>query len=170
MKTKENFKMRALLVIMISCFFSVNGFAQGAANFSGAWAYNESKSVLGEGGFRMISQTVTITQNDKTFTLERSFRGQDGEDRKMTETYTLDGKESVNPVFNTSKKSNAVWSADKKVLTVTSSMVFEMNGEQNEIKSVEKYKLGDAGKSLTIESKSSSSMGERIYTLAYDKK
>jgi len=170
MKTKENFKMRALLVIMISCFFTVNGFAQGAANFSGSWAYNESKSVLGEGGFRMISQTVTITQNDKTFTLERSFRGQDGEDRKMTETYTLDGKESVNPVFNTSKKSNAVWSADKKVLTVTSSMVFEMNGEQNEIKSVEKYKLGDAGKSLSIESKSSSSMGERIYTLAYDKK
>jgi len=170
MKTKENFKMRALLVIMISCFFTVNGFAQGAANFSGSWAYNESKSALGEGGFRMISQTVTITQNDKTFTLERSFRGQDGEDRKMTETYTLDGKESVNPVFNTSKKSNAVWSADKKVLTVTSSMVFEMNGEQNEIKSVEKYKLGDAGKSLTIESKSSSSMGERIYTLAYDKK
>jgi len=162
--------LRALLVIMISCFFSVNGFAQGAANFSGSWAYNESKSVLGEGGFRMISQTVTIAQNDQTFTIERTFRGQDGEDRKMSETYTLDGKESVNPIFNTSKKSKAVWSSDKKVLTVTSSMVFEMNGEQNEIKTVEIYKHGDAGKSLTIESKSSSSMGERNYTLAYDKK
>jgi len=170
MKTKENFKLRALLFVIISCLISVNGFAQGAANFSGSWAYNEAKSVLGEGGFRMISQTVTITQNDQTFVLERSFRGQDGEDRKMSETYTLDGKESVNPVFNTSKKSKAVWSADNKVLTVSSVMVFEMNGEQNEIKSVEVYKLGDGGKSLTIESKSSSSMGERIYTLAYDKK
>jgi hypothetical protein len=170
MKTKENFKLRALLLVVISCFFSVNGIAQGVANFSGSWAYNESKSVLGEGGFRMISQTVTITQNDQSFTLERTFKGQDGEDRKMTEAYTLDGKESVNPVFNTSKKSKAVWSADNKVLTVSSVMVFEMNGEQNEIKTVEVYKLGDAGKSLTIESKSSSSMGERIYTLAYDKK
>lgn len=165
MKAKEKFKLIALLFILISSFFSVNGFAQSAVNFTGSWAYNESKSVLGEGGFRMISQTVTITQNDQTFTLERSFRGQDGED-----SYTLDGKESVNPIFNTTKKSNAVWSADKKVLTVTSVMIFEMNGERNEIKSVEIYKLGDAGKSLTIESKSSSSMGERIYTLAYDKK
>jgi hypothetical protein len=170
MKTNVNLKLRALLLVIVSCFISGNLFAQGAANFSGSWAYNESKSVLGEGGFRMISQTVIITQTDQAFTLERTFRGQDGEDRKMSETYTLDGKESINPVFNTSKKSNAVWSADKKVLTVSSVMVFEMNGEKNEIKSTEIYKLGDSGKSLSIDSQSVSSMGERKYTLAYDKK
>jgi hypothetical protein len=88
----------------------------------------------------------------------------------MSETYTLDGKESVNPVFNTSKKSTATWSSDKQLLTVSSVMVFEMNGESNEIKTVEQYKLADAGKTLSITSQSTSSMGERKATLVYDKK
>jgi hypothetical protein len=170
MKTKVNLKLRALLFAAAVCLLTVSVNAQGTTNFSGSWAYNEAKSVLGEGGFRMISQTITISQNDQTFTLERTFRGQDGEDRKMSETYTLDGKESVNPVFNTSKKSKAVWSADKKVLTVSSVMVFEMNGEQNEIKTTEIYKPGETGNSITIDTQSASSMGERKYTLAYDKK
>ena len=52
----------------------------------------------------------------------------------MSEKYTLDGKESVNPIFNTTKKSTATWSADKKSLTVSSVMVFEMNGERMRIK------------------------------------
>jgi hypothetical protein len=87
----------------------------------------------------------------------------------MEETYTLDGKESVNPMFNTSKKSTAVWAADKKSLTVSSVMTFEMNGESNTIKTVEVYKLSDAA-TLSIDSQSSSSMGERKATMVYDKK
>lgn len=164
------FNMKSGLFIALSFLLSAVSFAQGAANFSGSWAYNESKSNLGEGGFRMISQIVTITQDEKSFKLERTFTGQDGEERKMSETYTLDGKQSVNPVFNTSKKSTAKWATDKKSLTVSSVMVFEMNGEKNEIKTVEVYKLANADKTLSIDSQSTSSMGERKATLVYDKK
>jgi hypothetical protein len=170
MKNKRMFYLKSGLFIALSLLISAVSFAQSAANFSGSWAYNESKSNLGEGGFRMISQIVTITQDEKSFKLERTFTGQDGEERKMSETYTLDGKQSVNPVFYTSKKSTAKWATDKKSLTVSSVMVFEMNGEKNEIKTVEVYKLANADKTLSIDSQSTSSMGERKATLVYDKK
>lgn len=157
------------LFISLNLLISAVSFAQNTLNFSGSWAFNESKSNLGDGGFRMISQTITITQDEKIFKLERSFTGQDGTERKTSETYTLDGKQSVNPVFNTTKKSTAVWSADKKSLQISSEMVFEMNGEKNEIKTVEVYKLADSDKTLSIDSQSTSSMGERKAILVYSK-
>lgn len=170
MKNEGMFYLKGGLFLIISLLLSTSSFGQNVADFSGTWSFNESKSNLGEGGFRMISQTLVITQTDKTFTLERTFTGQDGEERKMTETYTLDGKESVNEIFNTTKKSTAVWSAEKKSLTVTSVMVFEMNDEKMEINTIEEYKLTGDGKNLTIDSQSKSSRGERKATLVYDKK
>jgi hypothetical protein len=170
MKNKRRFYLKSGLFFTLSMMISVVLYGQGAANFSGSWSFNESKSNMGEGGFRMISQKLTIVQDEMSFKLERTFTGQDGEERKMAETYTLDGKESVNPVFNTSKKSTATWAADKKSLTVSSVMVFEMNGEKNEIKTIEIYKLADGDKTLSIDSRSASSMGERIATMVYDKK
>ncbi len=155
--------------MVLSLLLSAATYAQ-TTNFSGSWSYNESKSKLGEAGFRMISQKLTITQIENSFTVEKSFTGQDGTERKSTETYSLDGKESVNPVFNTSKKSIATWSADKKSLTVASVMVLEMNGDKMEIKTTEIYSLNDADKSLSLNSQSTSSMGDRTATLVYDKK
>jgi hypothetical protein len=169
MKNKRMIYLKSGLFMVLSLLLSAATYAQNA-NFSGSWAYNESKSKLGDGGFRMISQKLTITQNENNFTLERSFTGQDGTERKSNETYTLDGKESVNPVFNTSKKSIATWSADKKSLTVASVMVLEMNGDKMEIKTTEIYSLNDADKSLSLNSHSTSSMGDRTATLVYDKK
>ncbi len=161
--------LKSVLFVVLSLLLSAATYAQ-TTNFSGSWSYNESKSKLGEAGFRMISQKLTITQIENSFTVEKSFTGQDGTERKSTETYSLDGKESVNPVFNTSKKSIATWSADKKSLTVASVMVLEMNGDKMEIKTTEIYSLNDADKSLSLNSQSTSSMGDRTATLVYDKK
>lgn len=169
MEKKRVFYLQSSLFLALSLLISSVSLAQSVPDFSGTWSYNESKSNLGEGGFRMISQKITITQNERILALERSFKGQDGEERKTTETYTLDGKESVNPVFNTSKKSKAIWSGDKKYLTVSSEMIFEMNGEKTEIKTVEIYKLTDENKLLSIDSRSISTRGERKATLVYDK-
>lgn len=169
MKIKRMFFLKSGISIALALMLSIVSFAQGTANFTGSWAFNESKSNLGEGSMR-FSQVLTIAQDEKSFTINRTFTGQDGEERKMSETYTLDGKESVNPIFNTTKKSKAVWAADKQSLTVSSVMVFEMNGEKNEIKTVEVYKLADAGATMSIDSQSTSSMGERKATLVYSKK
>jgi len=162
--------LKSVFFILLSLIINTPLLAQLVPNFSGSWTLNESKSELGEGGQRMISQKLTITQDKMSFKLERSFTGQDGEERKMSETYTLDGKESVNPVFNSSKKSVAVWADDKKSLSVSSKMVFERDGEQMEIKIVEKYQLAEADKNLSIESLVTSSRGERKAKLVYDKK
>lgn len=151
-------------------FLLITSATFGQANFTGSWAFNESKSNLGQSQFRMYSPVLTVNQDANTFSIERTFKNQNGDEMKSNEKYTLDGKESVNPVFNTSKKSTATWSADKNTLTVSSTMVFEFNGESNEIKTVENYKLSDAGKVMTIDTKSTSSRGERVTSLVYDKK
>jgi len=168
METKKTYLIKCGLFITLFLLVSSITFAQLPVNFSGSWTFNESKSDLGEGSTRMVSQKLTIVQDEKSFNLERTYTGQDGEERKLSETYTLDGKESVNPVFNTSKKSTAVWSADKKSLTVSSVLVFEMNGEQIEIKSIEQYKYSDS-KDLIIDSQTTSTRGDRKAILVYNK-
>jgi hypothetical protein len=170
MEKNRLYNLKCGFFITVSLLISSMSFGQSTANFSGTWVYNESKSNLGEGSFRMISQTLVIVQDATTFSLERNFVGQDGTERKTSEKYTLDGKETVNPVFNTTKKSVATWSSDRKSLTVSSTMVFDMNGEKNEIKTVEVYAFSEGDKALTINSQSTSSMGERKAVLVYDKK
>lgn len=161
--------MKNKQLLFISLSFLISSVASGQANFTGSWAINESKSNLGE--FRMFSPVIAITQDATTFTIEKTYKGRDGQERKTTEKYTLDGKESINKVFgNTDKKSSATWSEDKQSLKVSSSMVFEYNGEKNEMKAVEVYKLSDEGKTLSIDNQSTSSMGEFKTLLVYEKK
>jgi len=55
------------------------------------------------------------------------------------------------------------------VLTVTTTSVFERQGQKTEMKNVETWKLDATGKVLTIDSSSTSPRGERKLTLVYDK-
>lgn len=169
MKNKRFFILKSGLFVALSLLISSVTFSQNAANFSGSWVFDEAKSNPGDGGMRMTSQKLEIIQDENSFSIERAFSGQDGTERKMSETYTLDGKESLNPIFNTSKKSKAAWSNDMRTLTVSSLMIFEMNGESNEITTVEVYNLADAGETLSIDSQSATSMGERKSRLVYQK-
>lgn len=155
--------------ILLTAFALLSTLTFGQVNFSGSWILNESKSKFSDSRFRMASNKLTITQDASAFSIERTFVTRDGEERKTTEKYTLDGRESLNPMFNSQKKSVAIWSSDKKVLTVSSSMTFEFNGETSELKSVENYSLSEDGKSMTIDTQSTSSRGERKYTAVYDK-
>ena len=170
MKNKIKFCVRTGLIISFSLLLASVSFSQDTQNFSGIWTFNESRSTLEEGGSRMVSPTIIINQEGNNFRLEKSFRRQDGSERKMTETYTLDGKESANPVFNTSKKSITQWSADKKSLTVTSLIKFEMDGETNEIKTIEVYDIEEDGKTLSIDYQLTSTLGERKNLLIYIRK
>ena len=73
-------------------------------------------------------------------------------------------------IFNTEKNSIATWSVDKKVLTISSNLIIDMNGQKNEIKTIEIYSLSDGNDLLTIDSRSSSPMGERRNILVFDRK
>ncbi len=169
MKNFRFIQIKDGVLFLAAMLFTMSLSAQQVVNFSGSWTLNESKSNMGEEGQRMLAKNLSIIQGENSITLARQFNGINGDERKITDTYTLDGKESVNPIFNTTKKSVAEWSADKKSLKVSSVIVFNMNGEANEIKSVEEYSLGDDGKTLIIKTKTTSPRGERQATLVYDK-
>jgi type 1 fimbria pilin len=160
----------AFLLTGIFLLTSSVTFAQ-KVNFSGTWTYSETKSVLGgEGGPRGAAVKMTIKQEGNTMSIEKTTRRQSGEENISTENYTLDGKECENPTFgDRTKKSTVTWSEDKKSLTIASKTVFEREGQQMEIDTIEVFTLSQDKKSLSIDYTSKSSRGERKNTFVYDK-
>lgn len=169
--TGRFFMKLVALTLTVSLFIlPVKLNAQGAKpNFSGSWAFNESKSNMGEGrGFRSATQ-MTITQDVNTLTNARVRTNQDGESTTTTEKYTLDGKECVNTSGRGPSKTIVTWSADGKTLNFATTRTFERDGETTEIKSTEVWTLTDA-KTLSIQSATKMQDTERKASLVYDKK
>jgi hypothetical protein len=169
MKKLNTSKFRIYLVMAVFCMTTSGLFAQ--ANFAGTWAFNDSKSNFGDSQFRFAATSMVVTQDANTLTVESTMPDRDGGEMKTSAKYTLDGKVSDNPVFNTTSKSTVTWSADKSSLIIASTMTFDMNGETREVKSTQTWKLSDGGKLLSIESvRPGRDGGEMKTTAAYDKK
>jgi len=169
MRKLNTSKFRIYLVMAAFCMTTSGLFAQ--TNFAGTWAFNDSKSNFGDSQFRFAATSMVVTQDANTLSVESTMPGRDGEEMKTSAKYTLDGKVSENPMFNTTRKSTLTWSADKSSLIISSTMTFDMNGETREMKSTETWKLSDGGKLLSIESvRPGRDGGEMKTTAAYDKK
>lgn len=169
MKKINTSKFRIYLVIALFCMTTSGLFAQ--ANFAGTWAFNESKSNFGDSQFRFAATSMVVTQDANTLSVESTMPGRDGGEMKTSAKYTLDGKVSENPMFNSTRKSTVTWSADKTSLIIASTMTFDMGGETREMKSTETWKLSEGGKLLSIESvRQDRDGGEIRTTAAYDKK
>ena len=169
MKTKVLKQALFFTFLSICLFVSTTAFGQ-KVNLSGNWKLNEGKSQLGEGRFRMAPATVNITQDETTLNMERTSKGQNGQDFTSKEKYTLDGKECENTGFmNSVKKSTVTFSSDNKTLTITSTTTFEREGNKMEIKQVENFKVSDDGNTLTLDASSTSQRSERKQTLVYEK-
>jgi hypothetical protein len=177
MKTTKNsllnsgsgFTFMTILMVSILVCSSVTIFAQEKkTDFSGLWKLDESKSQIGEGRGRMAATKMKITQDATTLSNEKTSVRQSGEEVTTTEKVTFDGRETDNSASNRQKKSTASWSADGKILTISSTTIFERDGNTMEIKSVEIYKPG-TDNTFTIESSSTSPRGESKATLVYNK-
>ena len=172
LQVSRNYFMKLIALAVMAAFFILPAKmnAQGAkANFSGSWAFNESKSNLGEGrGFRSASQ-MTITQDGNNLTNARVRTNQDGETTTTTDKFTLDGKECVNTSGRGPSKSIVTWSPDGKALNFATTRTFERDGETMEMKSTEVWTLTDA-KTLSVLSTFLMQGEERKTTLVYDKK
>ncbi|MDO9581115.1 MAG: hypothetical protein Q7J06_11230 [Bacteroidales bacterium] len=172
LKGTSSFLMRLMALTFMAVLFilPVKLNAQGAkSDFSGSWAFNESKSNLGEGrGFRSATQ-MTVKQDGNNLTVDRVRNNRDGEAITTTEKYTLDGKESVNTSGMGSAKTIVKWSADGKELSFAITRTFERNGETREMKSTEVWTMSDA-KTLSVLSTSVFQDNERKTTSVYDKK
>lgn len=164
--------MRVITILFVVTFLLISFmlFAETEKlNFSGEWSLNEEKSDLGEGRRRRPSAKLTISQDDDTLTIERLLTRRSGEEFKVKEKFTLDGKECENTVYERPKKSVVTWSKDGKSLNITSKIVFERDGNEFEFNTVEIWKLADDDDSLSIEYTYKSTRGERKSTYMYDK-
>jgi hypothetical protein len=160
------------LAIVFSMFFifSLSSFnSYQSVNFSGTWVLNETKSVLGEGGFGG-AKNMTVTHNGNNLSVERTNTGRNGQTMSNTLKYTLDGKANENKMGRGSSTSVSKLSADGKSMNINSTMMMERNGNKMEVKSLEVWKLSSDGKTLTIENTGTTPRGERKTTLVYDKK
>lgn len=169
--TRRFFLQVLSLTILLAIFlFPQKVSAQAKANFGGTWAFNETKSNLGESGARRLAKQLTIKQEGNNLSVDRLRANQDGEESTVTSKYTLDGKECLNTMTmgdnSFTSKSNLTWSGDGKALTIATSV--DRNGTAR--KSSEVWKLTDA-KTLSIASTSTNREGAEVKaTIVYDKK
>jgi hypothetical protein len=169
MKSNLKTTLRNMGGVLFLVCLSFNLMAQ--TNFAGNWGLNESRSNFGDSQFRRAASAMVVTQDAKVLTVESTRQGRDGAETKNTAKYNLDGSVSENPSRNSTRKSTVTWSADKTVMTISSTMTMDMNGESREIKSSDSWKLMDGGKILMIESLRKNQEGMDVTTTAaYDKK
>ena len=163
-----NTSMPVFIAFVSLSLLSGSLFAQ--PNFSGSWAFNESKSTLGEGPM-MSATSMTINQQADLISVDLVQPSFEGGDMKRSEKYTLDGKESVNMgMMDSSVKTITTWSENKKELKFAKTIVFDMNGETMELKITDVWTISDDGKTLTVKSSMVSEMGDMNLVLVYDKK
>ncbi len=154
--------MKKILYLFALVLISSSAFGR-AADFSGTWKINREKSQLGA-EFSMAPNEIIIEQEKKSITVERHSSFQ-GEDFTFKDSFTLDGQECENPGWmETVKKSTAVWSDGKKVLTITTKIPMQDGGDMTII---EVYKMD--GENLSIETSASSSYGDMTEVFVFDK-
>jgi hypothetical protein len=169
---KRNFfRILSFAVVVAFLMPAMTNAQTGKPNFAGTWAFNESKSDMGQsqGGGPRMGGNFTVKQEANLLTVERTRTGQDGTTTTTTEKYTLDGKESVNTNQRGESKSIVTWSADGKSLTIATTRTINMNGETREMKSTAVWSLTDAN-TLSVNTTSTTPNGERVTKMVYDKK
>lgn len=174
---KSSWLMKVLsLAIMVAFIAPVISNAQaGKVNFAGNWVQNAEKSTQppqggqGGGGMRMGGGNLVVKHDANLLTVERTRNGQDGQPVTTTMKYTLDGKESINTSQRGESKSTAVWVADGKSLTITTTSSFDRNGETTTMTSKSVWSLD--GAALKVITSSTGPDGtERVVTMVYDNK
>src|SRR4030042_3245303 len=170
MKTKLSRCISLARLILIVPLLHGNSMPMGKkSNFSGTWILNEQKSDFGEYGRLMASDKLVIVQKGKKLTMERYATAPTGEAYNYSENYTPDGKECVNDLLDIWKKSSIVtWSDKKSSLTITSDQVFNWEGTEMKINTVEVYSLEDGGKSMVIKETASTEYGDMVVSFVYD--
>jgi hypothetical protein len=154
---KRSVLFGALLALVVVSM----AFAQGKPNFSGKWTPEQAAGAPpaggGGGGRGMGAGPMTVTQTDKTLTVERTM----GENTvKMV--YNLDGTESKNEVQGrggvTTQVSTAKWDGSK--LTITT----KFEGPNGPTERTQTWSLSADGKLQVEQPGQGGNMVTRTYT------
>ncbi len=173
------------LSFLPACIFvlSLSVFAQTKANFSGTWELDKADSKLDERQAKSIeSQTLTVTQTDKEFTVEVKTkrmssaeipggRGGMSGGRDGTTTYSLDGKETAMQQESPMGQMTVTLKAkfDKTSLKLSRNSTFESPTGEVTIGSKETYTLSADGNTLTVKRESETPRGNTSSESVYKK-
>ncbi|MGQ9621464.1 MAG: hypothetical protein ACUVTX_10860 [Bacteroidales bacterium] len=156
--------MKKFLLMLFGPFVFAAGIFAQSINFSGTWQLNSEKSQLNY-DFSLAPKEIIINHDGNNLTVEKHSNFQ-GQDYTSVDKFTLDGAECTNPGFMESqKKSTALWSEDKTVLTIVSKMYA---GDYGDVTITEIYKMDND--SLVLDSTASSSYGDLREVMVYNKK
>jgi hypothetical protein len=154
-----------------------------AANFSGTWVLDKTKSQgLNPRMANAESVTCVITQDDKSLSIEWKVTGGQspagggpgggggmGRGPAGPQTYTLDGKEATAEAMGGTNTTKATWSGDGKTLELSSVRAGNFNGNEFKATTTDKMSLSDDGKVLTISRHSESPRGAQDTTFVFNK-
>ena len=153
--------MKKLIYLLAFSMLSIATMGEGI-NFSGTWKLNNEKSILFE-QFSLAPTQLIVIQTADTIMVEKHGNFQ-GTDYVTKDKFSLDGKECFNPGMmpDSKKTSTAAWSDDGKILTISTKMPTQ---DQGEATMKEVYRMEEPN--LKIELSAASSMGEmsEIYLL-----
>jgi hypothetical protein len=167
----NNFFSKKLLALLIAPAYLFS-FAIKAdrANFSGDWSLNESKSDLGQYG-SFVPRKIKVAQKNDSIIIARTSQSFTGDEVTSTEALSFDGKETETTIYGSSKKkSSSKWSDDGQTLTITYTLLLDLNGQITEIKGTETWTSSDGSKTLLQQNNSSSSFGDDATRCVYEKK
>jgi hypothetical protein len=155
--------MKKLLYFIAFTMVSMTGMGQ-VADFSGTWTLNNEKSTIFQ-QFSLAPSQLILIQTADSMTVEKHGNFQ-GTDYVTKDKYGLDGKECFNPGMmpDSKKTSTAVWSEDGKILTISSKLPTQ---DQGEATTKEVYQMVESN--LKLELNAASSMGEMSETYLLDK-
>jgi hypothetical protein len=171
MKTHVN-TLRSVLVVTSLVFVMIISTAASflKADFTGEWTLDQGKSNLGEFGAMMAAGKLSVKQEGDVITVVRNSTGPMGE-MVTTDKITLDGKESLSTggMQGSTRKTTSKLSADQNSLIVSTLLNLSFDGNAFEIKGSETWTLSADGKTLTIDTTSSSPMGDNTIKAVYTK-
>ena len=184
-------KIIGALSLSSALIFALAVHAAAPANFAGTWTLDKSKSQGLSGRMQNAdSVTWTITQTDKTITIEEKVTGSQmsggappaggppggggGGGRGMgggfggPRTYNLDGSETAGEMGRGKFARKATLSSDGKTLELVTKLTFT-NQDGNEMTTTSSDKLSLSGNVLTVTRHSEGRQGPQESTLVFTK-
>jgi hypothetical protein len=147
-------KIRVSLVAVSLVAIAGLGLAASKPNFSGTWVLDKSRSFSNPAG---LDQTLTIVHNGDQVKLDAKITTAAGE-QSVTETYSLDGKETEfspqpGPAGSPPAKGKrkASWMPDGKRILIADEVTRELPNGPVKDQTVRKWTLSPEGTTLTVD-------------------
>ena len=166
---KKSLVLLSLFSVLMVGFWSVTA---APTNFSGTWLLDKAKTEGLQGQAASVDQTWVVTQDAKTFTVEKNFSGGEQPRAPQKSTYNLDGSEtSLEMTGRMSGKAalKAKWQGDS-ILELSSVLKTNIQGNDVTITTTEHWELADGGKTLKVHRTQETPRGTQEVKMVFTKK